>query len=54
MTANWLMLFKQIIHIYSENHMKAVNKLCGQNEELMVIKESGRALNDEFSCGSLQ
>jgi hypothetical protein len=28
-----LMLFKKIIAIYSENHIKRINTLCGQNSE---------------------
>jgi hypothetical protein len=33
---NWLTLFKEIIAVYSENHMKTINP----NEELMIVKES--------------
>jgi hypothetical protein len=32
---NWLMLFRKIIAIYSENHMKPINTLYGQNTEQM-------------------
>jgi uracil DNA glycosylase len=28
---NWLTLFKEIIAVYSENHTKHINALCGQN-----------------------
>jgi hypothetical protein len=35
---NLLMLFKKIIAVYSENHMKPINTLCGQNTELLIIK----------------
>jgi hypothetical protein len=28
---NWLMLFKEMIIIYTENHTKPINTLCGQN-----------------------
>jgi hypothetical protein len=38
---NWLTLFKEIITAYSENHMKYINTLCGQNEELMIVNASG-------------
>jgi hypothetical protein len=31
---NWLMLFKEIIPVYSENHTNPINSLCGQNEGL--------------------
>jgi hypothetical protein len=27
-TINWLMLFKEIIAIYSENHVKPINTKC--------------------------
>jgi hypothetical protein len=27
----WLMLFKEVITVYTENHIKHINKLCGQN-----------------------
>jgi hypothetical protein len=32
------MLFKEIIAVYSENHTKAMNTLCGQNAELLIAK----------------
>jgi hypothetical protein len=35
---NWLMLFKGIIAVYSENHMKPTDTLCGKNVELLIIK----------------
>jgi hypothetical protein len=38
---NWLMLFKEIIPVYSENHMKPINTLCGQNTELLIVKAGG-------------
>jgi hypothetical protein len=38
---NWLMLFEEIIVVYSENHMKPIHTLCGQNEELSIVKEGG-------------
>jgi hypothetical protein len=28
---NWLTLFKEIIAVYSENHTKPINTLCGQD-----------------------
>jgi hypothetical protein len=31
------MLFTEIITVYSENHMKPINMLCGQNAELLNI-----------------
>jgi hypothetical protein len=33
-----LILFKEIIAVYSENHMKPINTLCGQNAELLIVK----------------
>jgi hypothetical protein len=36
------MLFREIIAVYSENHMKSINRLCGQHTELLiVVKASG-------------
>jgi hypothetical protein len=32
------MRFKEIIADYSENHMKPIYKLCGQNAELLIVK----------------
>jgi hypothetical protein len=28
---NWVMLFKQIVTVYTENHTEQINTLCGQN-----------------------
>jgi hypothetical protein len=36
-----LMLFREIIAIYSENHMKPINTLCGQNVELVNVWAGG-------------
>jgi hypothetical protein len=36
------MLFEEIIAVYSENHMKQINTLCGQKTELLIIKEGGK------------
>jgi hypothetical protein len=33
-TINWFMLFEEIIAVYSENHTKHKNTLCGQNTKL--------------------
>jgi hypothetical protein len=35
------MLFKEIIAVYSENHMKSINTQCGQNAELLIDKAGG-------------
>lgn len=32
------MLFKEIIVLYSENHIKAINRFCGQNVDLLTDK----------------
>jgi hypothetical protein len=35
------MLFKEIITVYSENHTKHINTLCGQNAKLQTAKAGG-------------
>jgi hypothetical protein len=40
-TINWLMLFREIIAVYCENHMKHINTLCGQNAELLYVEACG-------------
>jgi hypothetical protein len=35
------MLFKELIAVYSENHTKLINTLCGQNAELLTVKAGG-------------
>jgi hypothetical protein len=35
---NAVLLFKEIIAVYCENHMKPINTLCIQNEELLIVK----------------
>jgi hypothetical protein len=35
---SFLVLFREIIAVYSENHTKPINTLCGQNAELCIIK----------------
>jgi hypothetical protein len=35
--SNWLMLFKEIIAVYSENQRKPINALCRQNAVLRVL-----------------
>jgi hypothetical protein len=34
-------LFKEIIAVYSENHTKTKNTICGQMAELLVVKAGG-------------
>jgi hypothetical protein len=36
-----LVLFREIIVVYSENHTKSVNTLCEQNAESLIIKVGG-------------
>jgi hypothetical protein len=38
---NLLMMFKEIISVYSENHVKPLSRICGQNPELQNFKLSG-------------
>jgi hypothetical protein len=38
---NWLMLFNEIIDVYSKNHTKPTNTLCGQNADLLIINLGG-------------
>jgi hypothetical protein len=37
MNHKWLMLFKKITGVYSENHMKLIYTICGQNSESVNI-----------------
>jgi hypothetical protein len=34
---NWLMLFKEIIAVYFENHTKNIKSLCEQDKELLNV-----------------
>jgi hypothetical protein len=38
---NWLMLFEEIIAVYSENHTKRINTLCVQKAELLIVTDGG-------------
>jgi hypothetical protein len=38
---NWLTLFKEIIAVYSVNHTKPINTLCGQVTDLLLVKAGG-------------
>jgi hypothetical protein len=40
-TISWLMLFREIIAVCSENHTELINTLLGQNAELFVVKAGG-------------
>jgi hypothetical protein len=35
------MLFEKIIAVYTENHKKPTNILCGQNAKLLIAKAGG-------------
>jgi hypothetical protein len=35
------MLFGEITAVYSENHTKHINTLCGQNAELLIVQSGG-------------
>jgi hypothetical protein len=37
---NWLILFKDIIAVYTENYAKIINTLRGLNAELPTVKAS--------------
>jgi hypothetical protein len=38
---NWLILFKEVITVNTENQMQPINTLYGQNAELLNIKAGG-------------
>jgi hypothetical protein len=48
---NWLMLFREIFAVHSENHTKPINELCGQKEELakLLLNEEGHT---NYHCAS--
>jgi hypothetical protein len=37
----WLILFREIITVYSENHKQPINTLCGQNAEILNVEVGG-------------
>jgi hypothetical protein len=37
--SNRLMLFREIIAAYCENHTEHINTLCGQNAEIIIIAD---------------
>jgi hypothetical protein len=39
-------LFKEIIAVYSENHTKPANTLCGENAEFMIVKTRSFRYNE--------
>jgi hypothetical protein len=42
---NRLMLFRETVAVYCENHSEHTNTLCGQNEEFEYVKEDGMYSN---------
>jgi hypothetical protein len=38
---SWLILFKKIIPVYIENHMKPESIMCDQSVELVIVKAGG-------------
>jgi len=47
------MLYREIIAVYSENHTKHVNTLCGQKVELLNVKHGGTYINHWAVKGSV-
>jgi hypothetical protein len=43
-TISWLMMSKEIIAVYYENHTKHINTLCVQNAELLIVQAGGVGL----------
>jgi hypothetical protein len=42
---NRLMLFREIIAVYCENHTEHINTLCGQNAEFWYVIAGGKYSN---------
>jgi hypothetical protein len=38
---NQLMLFRETVAVYCENHTEHIDTLCGQNAELPIVKVRG-------------
>jgi hypothetical protein len=38
---NWLMLFREIIGVYSQNHTELINATCGKNAGLLKVEAGG-------------
>jgi hypothetical protein len=38
---NWLILLREIINVYSENHVKPINSLWVKSAELFNVKAGG-------------
>jgi hypothetical protein len=39
--ASWLILYKEIITVYSKNHVKHMKVLCGKNTEFLFNVKAG-------------
>jgi hypothetical protein len=39
--ANRLMLFRETVAVYCENHTEHINTFCGQNAEIIVCETGG-------------
>jgi hypothetical protein len=44
----WLILFTEIIAVYSDNHMKPPSILCGHNAELLNVTAGGTSNFQQF------
>jgi hypothetical protein len=53
-TTNWLMLFRKIIAVYSENHMKRVNILCVGKVQIDRLNCTESSSNCRCNCSSGQ
>jgi hypothetical protein len=40
-TISCLMLFKEVVAVYSENHTKHISTFCEQNADFLIIKAAG-------------
>jgi hypothetical protein len=38
----WLMLFRETIAVYSENHTTPINTFCGRKVGLLLVKSGGK------------
>jgi hypothetical protein len=51
-TISSLMLFREVIAVYSEKHTKHINTLCVQNAESVTVKEGGTYFYHRILKGS--
>jgi hypothetical protein len=38
-------MYREIIYVYSDSHMKQISVLCGQSAELLITKADGTCIN---------